>query len=209
MKTKALIMQKACELFNARGLSLVSLREIAQALDRSYGNITYHFPSKERLVTAIYVDMVAALAEISQTFLQSSNLLIGMLDAPARTFEVSMRYIFLYRDYVEVMRTFPKLANQVQASNLQRKQGLMVVLHQLQASDLLRKDLNPSDLDYLMELSGAMRTFFFLQLQTSDLSDPRLKHKYMDHVNRLLLPYLSPAGRTVYDQYCIDAKSIV
>ena len=40
MKTKQLIINKAIELFNAKGIKNVTLREIASAINKSYGNVT-------------------------------------------------------------------------------------------------------------------------------------------------------------------------
>ena len=51
--TKELIRNTARELFNERGYRAVSMRNIADALGISVGNLTYHYPQKELLMEAI------------------------------------------------------------------------------------------------------------------------------------------------------------
>lgn len=50
---KAEILSTAKELFNTRGYNEVSMRNIADALGISVGNLTYHFKKKEDLVEAV------------------------------------------------------------------------------------------------------------------------------------------------------------
>ncbi len=200
MGTKEAIKSAACTLFNTQGLSAVTLRDVAQAMNRSYGNITYHFAAKEALVEAIYVDMATALGQVTASFATDQGLLESILEAPRRTFAISLRYLFLYRDYLEIIRSYPNLAEIIRHSNAERKAGLQSILLHLQQAGWLRPELNAADINYLMELSGAMRTFFFLQILPSDLQKPTLESEYVEYVNRLLFPYLSPAGQAVYER---------
>ena len=48
--TKELIRNTARELFNERGYRAVSMRNIADALGISVGNLTYHYPHKALLM---------------------------------------------------------------------------------------------------------------------------------------------------------------
>lgn len=51
--TRSKILQYACELFKKYGYNAVSMRSIANALDISVGNLTYHFKKKEDLIEAL------------------------------------------------------------------------------------------------------------------------------------------------------------
>lgn len=200
MKTKDAIKQAARTLFNQRGLGEVTLRDVAQALGRSYGNVTYHYPNKEPLIESLYVDMTAALSEISAGFIQTQDPLEAILKAPQQTFAISMDYIFLFRDYLEVIRSHPTIAATIRHSNESRMVRLRAVFLHLRSQGLLRPELEDEDIDYLMELSGAMRTFFFLQLSADDQQKPGLEARYVRYVNRLLYPYLSEAGQAIYQR---------
>lgn len=200
MKTKDLIKSAALKLFNKHGIQNVTLREVAAKVNKSYGNITYHFANKEALVSDLYEEMLKELAEISDNMKQQNDLLSAILKAPELTFDLSFKYIFLFKDYIEIRRTFPNLAKRIDASNAMRKEGLIGVLRFLQSQGVLRHDLDDKDLDYIMELSGAMRTMFFIQSDVGSKPAPGMKLNYVNYVNRLLKPYLSP--NIIYKEIC-------
>lgn len=195
MKTKELIKSQALELFNEKGMRNVTLRDIAKALGRAYGNVTYHFPNKEELVSELYRDMLGELAVISaKAFKGAESLFHAVLEVPKHTFRLSMKYLFLFVDYVEIRRSFPGLAKEVDTGNSQRKGAMRLLLGQLQEQEYLRSDLGDQELDYLMELSGAMRTFFFIRLAPEDFEREELEQEYVRYVNQLLVPYLTVKG---------------
>lgn len=47
------ILDHARRMFNDRGVAAVRIRDIARDLDLSPGNVSYHFPTKERLLAAL------------------------------------------------------------------------------------------------------------------------------------------------------------
>ncbi len=200
MKTKEKIKYKALALFNQKGFKNVTLREIASALEKSYGNITYHYKSKEDLIMELYKDMVIDTSEIMTSF-RPDNLFHGILNAPQKAFEISMKYLFFYVDYVEIKRSFKQIYLKVEESNAIRKQHYMVILEQLQAQEILRAELTPNDLNYLMDLSGAMRTFFFINLHPDQFFNKNLENEYISYVNKLVVPYLSTNGLELYRAY--------
>lgn len=219
MKTKEVIKSKGLELFNLFGVRNITLRRIGEELDRSYGNITYHFPNKSRLVAALYADMVRELGAVAGSFDPTSpELFRQLLEAPIATFQVSLRYIFLFKDYVEIMRSFPEVASQVKQSNESRKQGFLMLLKVLITQGILRDDLTDEDLLYLMELSGAMRTQFMMNVETGETggaeerekeqtTDVDVESRFSDYTNRLLLPYLTPQGRDVFDSWLSEVRA--
>lgn len=198
MKTKELIKEKGRELFNRQGVMFITLRDVAKGLEKSYGNITYHYPNKESLISDLYTDMVADLQKTGSALLQGPPDLKKLLEAPVYTFEISLKYLFLLKDYVDILRNNPGVAKASRESNALRKQLYLGLLQSLQKQGMLQAGLLDEDLDYLTELSGAMRTFFFMQLDTSELEQSGLKISYVRYVNRLLYPYLSEKGREVY-----------
>ncbi|MCU0357726.1 MAG: TetR/AcrR family transcriptional regulator [Cyclobacteriaceae bacterium] len=198
MKTRALIKETARSLFNHYGLMNVTLRQVAESLNKSYGNITYHYPTKEKLVEELYADMTEALKSLA---VPDRPLLDFLLMLPEITFRISLDYLFFFADYVELKRHYRTLMKRVDKDNRHRMQVWKGMLLKLQADGLLRADLDDTALDYLMELSGAVRTFYFQQHSPVNLS----KKAYTAYVNQLLLPYLSAEGLTVYKQHRTSA----
>lgn len=204
MNTKDQIKQKALELFNSRGLMHVTLRHVAEELNRSYGNITYYFSTKEKLVRELYEDMVSELATIGNRHLNERTRLEDVLAAPGATFDLSLHYLFLWKDYLEILRTYTELRTEVETRNRERMKGYAAVLKNLQEEGFLRKNLDEEDLHFLMRASGSIRIQFFYLLDAGKGADI-LKQEFISMTNRLLKPYLSKKGLEVYRSYHSDA----
>ena len=109
MKTKRRIVEMAIQLFNEFGFANVSLPQLAKALDISLGNLTYHFPKKDQLVSRMYTLFQTELAQITRNY--TTLLDIGEMDRQLREFyRLQQRFRFLYLDLLELERAYPKLA---------------------------------------------------------------------------------------------------
>lgn len=197
MKTKDKIKNTSRELFNKKGFKNVTLREVAKELLISYGNVTYHFKTKNELILSLYEDMLSETVKIIRS-LDGDHLLRSLLEAPKVTFEISIKYLFFYVDFIEIKRTYPDISLKLEQDANARKKGYLQILKQLQTQKILREDLGDKDLDYLMDLSGAMRTFFFINLNPNDLINKDLKSRYVAYVNNLIFPYLTAVGAKEY-----------
>lgn len=195
------IKRVAKDVFNKKGVPSVTLREVAKEMNKSYGNITYHFATKEKLIEELYQDYRNEMGQISQQFFEEKNLFLAILKAPATTFDISLSYLFFFKDYIFLLREYEELAKKIKQDNEQRKQALKSVFMQLVETGIFRKDVEEKDILYLMELSGAMRTFFFMQLRNEEFEKPTLKNEYINYVNRLVFPYLSEKGRVVFEEF--------
>lgn len=200
MKTKELIKNTALKLFNERGVMNVPLRDVAAHLKKSYGNITYHFRTKELLVMELYSDMAKELVQIGGKLAKSEDILFSILKAPEWTYDLSVHYLFLFKDYVELLRSFENLASEVNSNNSKRKILMLHILKELQNIELIKAELTETDLDYLMEISGALRTFFFMQRSHDHVHRAQSKSEYVDYTNRLLIPYMTKLGRQRYNE---------
>ena len=63
--TKNRILTCARGLFKERGYNAVSMRNIAEALDISVGNLTYHFKKKEELIEALIFESIQSYEDAS------------------------------------------------------------------------------------------------------------------------------------------------
>lgn len=194
MNTKNIIKNKARLLFNQLGIRNVTLREVAHQLDRSYGNITYHYSTKEKLITDLYQDMHEELSHLAGLYQPSRSMLHFFLILPDYNFDITFKYLFFNKDYVELKRTYPSFFEVVELSNTERKFKWLYLLTQLQKEGYLSPSLLIVDLEYIMELSVGIRLFYF-QSNEWDAFDKAI---YIEKVNRLLLPYLSKKGLAVY-----------
>lgn len=194
MTTSALILNQARELFNQHGIMQITLRDVAAALNKSYGNITYHFAGKAELLAALIHEYEVELANIGAAFETHDNLFVQLLQAPQLSFEVEFKYRFLLNDFLEIQRNFPELLLQTRNRQQERMTTYLRWLQKLQRDGYLRPDLPEEQLQLLMKLSGLLRTFYFMQINSS-LPLALLKKQYCHELNALLWPYLTPDGQ--------------
>src|SRR6218665_2045558 len=108
VSTKDNIIDKAISLFNERGFSNVSMKDIADAAEISPGNLTYHFKRKEDLLLAIHKQMNKeqdALATSINELPGCENihaLMVPLMD-------LNLKYRFFFADMLHIVRTFPSI----------------------------------------------------------------------------------------------------
>ncbi|MEM9918885.1 MAG: TetR family transcriptional regulator [Bacteroidota bacterium] len=199
MKTKHLVKQTARVCFNEKGLMNVTLRDVAAQLDKSYGNITYHYPTKEAVITELFDDMNAELAALQKPP-QMDQLLAYFLFLPKVSFDITLKYLFFTIDHNEIKRNYPDFFARVKKLNDQRKVKWYGLLKFIYDEGFLRNDLVAEDLNYLMFLSASVRTMYFQFNEPAHYK----KSQYTKSVNLLLKPYLSVKGLEVYRQCLVD-----
>lgn len=159
------------------------------------------------MVLCLYQAMMEEHRAISKSFRPENELLRTILKAPAGTFSISLKYLFLFRDYVEIMRSYQSVASLQRKTIASHKSNLVGLFTALQSQGQLRKDLDQEDIDYLMDLSGLVRTFFMMNILSSELRPANyagLQKKYMTFVNRLLFPYLTAKGILGFKKFKIS-----
>jgi AcrR family transcriptional regulator len=93
METRRRILATARELFNERGLHRVGVREIARATEMSPGNLAYHFPTKDDLVSALVLELHELNARTAFAALPEDFSLVALYRAAV----VGMRNIWTFR----------------------------------------------------------------------------------------------------------------
>lgn len=194
MKTKDKIKDTARELFNKKGVKHVPLRVVASAMEKSYGNITYHFSTKEKVLVALFNDLNAELVALQETLPQNVTLLEYFLILPSYSFDLTLKYLFFYVDYIELKRSFPSFLEKVTEANQLRKIKWMYLMKELQKQGYLEAELTAEDLEYIMQLSAGIRIFYFQERELEALN----KKEYTTMVNKLLYPYLTKLGKEIY-----------
>jgi len=105
--TAGKILEHARRAFNERGVTSVGIREIARDLDLSPGNVSYHFPTKEALVTAL---VELGHRQNNAAVAMPDRIDFAQLDAILRDImRRDLENAWLMRDYVGLMLAFPPL----------------------------------------------------------------------------------------------------
>ena len=194
--TAGRILEHARKAFNDRGVAAVGVREIARDLGLSPGNVSYHYPTKEALVTALMADAHArnnALAEAlpaGEGFEDVVSLVRGIMRR-----DLENRWFF--REVVGLLVAFPEL--RPVHVEMQRARDLRTerILGRLVAGGLLDGERVKRRLP---ELRMQLFTQIFFWLPSATLAAPdadpadRLE-LHLRAAMALLLPYCTPSGR--------------
>ncbi len=107
--TKQKIVEAAVLLFNEKGVNNITLRDIAEQLGISTGNLAYHYKNKDFIIEEAFRQM-----EEERESILSGMQMIPSFDNINLQIEpllgLAMRYCFFYLDTVHVIRSYPKIA---------------------------------------------------------------------------------------------------
>ncbi len=101
---KKLILDAARKLYNEYGLPNVTIRQIAQKMQISSGNLTYHFDKRGDIICGIFEDLISVESKFLSLYKQSV-LTQRQLNNLMRSHAKAMfHYRFFWIDFVQVGR---------------------------------------------------------------------------------------------------------
>ncbi len=198
-RTAERILDTSLELFNRFGEPNVSTTLISAELGISPGNLYYHYPAKEELITKLYDRYDLALTEL----LQAADDVTDVEDAWFffhTLFELIWSYRFLYRDLNDLLSNNRKLELHFKFVLERKARAVQAVLDGIAATSGLTIDARD-----VQPVATAMVVVATYWLSFEYVRDPRhalepesagpalLRGAY--HVLCLLLPYLDPPQR--------------
>lgn len=198
MKTKSKL--KAISLFNSNGIANVSMKQIADALNISAGNLSYHYKNKAVLLASIYEDMYAETLD----FILPENTYITLFHFEEMMLKFSnlqQRYSFFFNDVVHIIKTYPKIAKQYEQSNLTRfKEARKLIDYYIET-----KRLKPENdiINYNKTIHTIWMISTFWQAQKLAIQSPKYSTNKCESITmlwQLLLPHLTQKGTEEYLQ---------
>ena len=196
MNIKKQILEASRLLFNEKGVMNTTLRDVAKSMNKSYGNITYHFQTKEDVLFSLLDEMNKELIAL-QEIKESENLLLYFFNLPNSNYSISLEYLFFIFFYLEIKRNYFLFFKKINVLNDNRKGIWMKILLQLKELKYFDEKVTNNDLQYIMFLSYSLRVTYF---QTIELKSYN-KSKYTLIVTNLLKPYLSKKGYLIYENW--------
>lgn len=132
-RTAERILDTTLELFNRFGEPNVSTTLISAELGISPGNLYYHYPAKEELITKLFDRYDAALTELLRAADDVSNVEDAWLFLHL-LFELIWSYRFLYRDLNDLLSNNRKLETHFQFVLQHKTRALRAVLDGIAAA---------------------------------------------------------------------------
>ena len=198
-RTAERILETTLALFNRFGEPNVSTTLISAELGISPGNLYYHYPARDTLVTTLFDRYEAALAGLLPAAadvedVESAWLFFHLL------FELIWEYRFLYRDLNDLLSNNRKLETHFQFVLHEKARAVQSVLDGITRSRALpiaRRDVEPVATSMVVVLTWWL-SFEYVRdprhaLEADNAGPALLRGAF--HVLCLLLPYLDDEGR--------------
>lgn len=197
MRTKNLIKRKSLELFNKNGVRNVTLRDVAKELDKSYGNITYHFPTKGQLLSKIFSEIIEEITKVEKLDLTDMNIFKKYLRISELNYSLLKKYYFVIIDKRDLRTIYPELIGKFDFDSFILKSKRISTLIELQEQGLIKKNLTISFFDFIFELTSGLNITFFQDFRHNE----NLEKEYILKMKKLLFPYLTDKGKLLYIKF--------
>ncbi len=198
-RTAERILDTTLDLFNRLGEPNVSTTLISAELGISPGNLYYHYPAKEELITKLFERYDTALADLLRAAddvadVEDAWLFFHML------FELIWAYRFLYRDLNDLLSNNRKLEMHFPFVLQRKARAVQAVLDGIGGASTLsiaRRDVEPVATAMVVVLTYWL-SFEYVKnprhaLEPENSGAALLRGAF--HVLSLLLPYLDNDGR--------------
>lgn len=200
MKTEEIILKRALEMFNEKGIEYVGLREIATDLKMRVSNINYYFPTKDDLVDRLSRNL--SLLN-SQTIFPKDHLdITSFFEMMDQVFRNQIQYRCLLLSFVHLMTQNPRIAERYKETSTNRNSALTGNLQSLIHNGDLSIE-SEVEIAYLVSALALIIRFWISEatISLSQLSlDQQIKH-YLHIIARLLLPYCSEQGKVSLEAF--------
>lgn len=109
MGTKTKILDTSLRLFNKNGVQNVSMRDIADEVSISPGNLTYHFRKREEIVLNLYFQFYETFQKPGKFSPSPLDLFKTLFKIDEKLAERSIQYSFVLFDHVYLVSNFEKI----------------------------------------------------------------------------------------------------
>lgn len=109
MNTREKILQASVDLFNEKGIATVTLRDIADRVGISIGNLAYHFKNKDFIIHELYKLMETE----RQERLSEVQMIPSFENANRQTMailRIAHKYRFFNLHTLDILRAYPEIA---------------------------------------------------------------------------------------------------
>ncbi len=183
------ILETGLHLFREQGYANVSMRNIADALGMSVGNLTYHFKKKEELIEAVFIEQYQNFEHppTPTTPKELNNFFLRGLDEHQRD-----DYFFRYYD--ELAKISPKIYEMQVSAIKRRKKKLQDSFKILQQKGYVYEEETPGHIDALIDVINMIKIYW----EPSQEALPSAKDSPVNCLWSLIYPRLSEKGKAAF-----------
>lgn len=189
MKTKNKILNGALGLFNEHGVSKITTRGIASEIGISQGNLHYHYPNKEAVITVLLQQFIAKIEDAAIQFKVEDFSRKNVLDSMVANYQIMHDYRFLFIDSSAVWRLVPDLKIEILGFIQQKRTAIQSLIEEYKKIGLLRAEISDDQIAFLANQFTLTITSWLTGADYLDASKD--VHYFARFTFRIWLPYLS------------------
>jgi AcrR family transcriptional regulator len=194
--TRVRILAAALDLFNEHGMVNVSLRQIAQALKISQGNLNYHFKLKEDIIEALYFQLVSEMDDQMKELESEGNELSSLYQISLKTMEKMYEYKFILIDFIHLMKENKNIKSHYTGLMQVRNKQFQHIFQSLIKSKLLREEEFQNEYQRLYKRMNILGDSW---INVKLTLEPNKGLKYFcDLLFEIIYPYLTKKGKEAY-----------
>ncbi|MBX2874425.1 MAG: TetR/AcrR family transcriptional regulator [Saprospiraceae bacterium] len=199
MKTKDKILQMALQQFNERGVEQVSIRSISNALGISAGNLTYHYKNTDKIIYALYLQLVDELGRSIEQVINQSPDIQWLYEATAYNCHMMWKYRFLLIDFVAITRRVTDIRDHFRQLVKMRQWQIRQAINEMVELGLFIPEWQEGMYDkYILRMiimSDAWIPDAQIHFQGEE---EEIIPFYTELIVSSIQPYLTPAGQAAY-----------
>ena len=191
------IIQRSIELFNAHGFHRVSIKDIADSLGMSPGNLTYHFTRKTDLLAAIQQQMIE---DSAIDIMPRGYITLYHFEEIFRNYsEIQAKYYFYYNNLQYIFSTFPAITRSYKRITLQRFLEAKKLIQYYISTHRLKPEENGINYDHYIRTIWMVSVFWTAQQLVNKGID---KHPptSLDILWSSLIPLMTEKGYSEYQE---------
>jgi AcrR family transcriptional regulator len=194
--TREKILKASLQLFNEQGMVNVSLRQIAQELKISQGNLNYHFKLKEDIVKALYFQLVSEMDSKMNSMQATANGLESLYKSSLQTMKIMYDYRFILIDFIHLMNENNEIKAHYGGLMKIRNEQFQLIFQLLITIDILRPPEFENEYQRLYQRMNIIGDSWINIYATFDSSN-NVKY-YCDLLFEMIYPYLTENGKKEY-----------
>lgn len=199
--TREIIVERAIELFNEKGVEYGGMRELAALLSMRVSNITYYFATKDDLVNEITCRLIALNSSTLQDVDTSS--LKNFLFMYQKLFRNQYAYRCLFISFVHLFTHHKQLAEQYKQNEKKRKQHIAAIYRTLVTNGYFKKDTDEETIKKLVAHLSLVARFWISEALISYSDRPVEKNitHYLTLVSDIFVPHVTAKGKKDIDAF--------
>ncbi|HAS45095.1 MAG TPA: TetR family transcriptional regulator [Microscillaceae bacterium] len=197
MKEK--IVQTSVALFNEKGISNVSMKQVADQLGISAGNLSYHYKTKEVLLLHIYRQMSS---EALEYILPDTYITLHHFEEIIQKFrEHQKKYSFFFQDVVDIIRSYPEISTLYHEATLKRFGQAKALISYYVKTERLKPETEGASYDQLIHVIWMVTTFWASQEQIAQIPGYNAnKCQPVELLWNIIVPFMTEKGKEEYRQ---------